>query len=383
MQKSHEISLDLKPAIIPIYRYLPIGRLRYLFWNAERKTILEGKFIHNTLPDLLTKLDGSKTLEEIIKKLPDIPKEDILYAIEFLHDKEFLTYETTEVKMDFDKEELEFYKHWLHYLQHFNPDPQKYFKLLKNAQVGLIFNGPIGLAAGINLAAMGIGKIILPRNGTVKKDEVPLCPHIKTGHIGKSWSDVLNEIITSTNPYPEVIILNKKTGSTWLSILFDYSHFVILCDEDNRKVLQRQINSEAIQSGKPFLSATLDGFSGTIGPTVIPGQTACMECLHSRKSANSDHYDEEMALSKHRSGLAQEDFCFRPPAFFLSLVGEVTASEAARVISGFIEPLTLNKYLYINYKTLNMQSHPVLRIPRCKVCGRLNALPRFRLWGFE
>ena len=81
--------LSKKPQIVPIYKYQSIDRFKYLFWNAARKSVLEGKFADKLLPDLLPKLDGSQTIGTILEEL-DYRETDIIDTIIFLEKKGFL-----------------------------------------------------------------------------------------------------------------------------------------------------------------------------------------------------------------------------------------------------------------------------------------------------
>lgn len=199
--------LEKKPCIVPIYKYVPIDRFKYLFWNAARKTVLEGKFAHKILPELLPKLDGSQTLREIITDLGHIKEEDIVETIVFLESRGFLQEKTVD-DIRYSEAEYVFFKHLLNYFRHFAQDPLKYFNLLRSAQVGLIMNGPIGISAGLHLSAMGVGHIVIADAGIITPDEVALSPGITNGDVGKSRAEVLQEKIEQTNPYITVSLIS-------------------------------------------------------------------------------------------------------------------------------------------------------------------------------
>lgn len=383
MTTSAEEFLNQKVQIISIYKYLPMERFKYLFWNAHRKTIVEGKYAEKTLPELLPIMNGSMTVRDIIDTLSHIPPDDIVGTIEFLIDKDFVEVIDTDVEDIITEKVLRYFKHWFDYVKHLNIEPQKYLHLLRHSQVGLIFNGPMGISAGINLAAMGVGNIITVDKGTINSDDAKLCSHIGTEEVGEKRAYVFKRIVEESCPYVNVGIIDYDEESEAFFNLFDYSHFLILCDEDNRHVIPARVNEASMIAKKPFISATLTGFSGRIGPTVIPGETSCLECFHSREMANIESYEEHKIISETFSELSEEDYSYRPPAYFLSMMGELVASEAVKVISGYTEPSTLNKFLYIDCQSPNIQSHPVLKVPRCKMCSRLNIMPTLRAWGFK
>lgn len=373
--------LEKKPYIVPIYKHLSIDRFKYLFWNATRKTLLEGKFADKILPELLPKLDGTHTLREITADLGHIKEEDIIETITFLEERGFLQEKTVD-DTPYSDEELDFFKHLLNYFRHFGEDPLKYFNLLKNSQVGLILNGPVGFSAGLHLATLGIGHLIIADTGTITADEVALCPGLTDAEAGKLRSEVLKNKIESSNPYIDVSLISIDVQAGSFTEFLEYSHFVLLCDEDNRGILPALFNTAAVESGKSFIPVTLSGFSGKIGPVVVPGQTPCIQCLKAREAAVSENFEEETKISELLSNLDGEDFSYRPPAAILSMIGEIAAVEASRVISGYTQPVTLNNILFFNSRHLAIDAHPVLKVPRCKVCGRLNDIPDSRVWGF-
>jgi thiazole/oxazole-forming peptide maturase SagC family component len=373
--------LEKKPQLIPIYKYLSIDRFKYLFWNANRKSILEGKFAHKILPELLAKLDGSQTLGQILTAFDREKKEDIIETIVFLEEKGFLK-EKTAAENDIPSAEKDYFKSLLNYYTHFTGEPLKYFNLLRNARVGLTLNGPLGFSAGLHLSSLGIGNLLIADNSVITADEIALCPSLTTASVGRSRAQVLKEKIEESNPYIQVaqIAVDLRPGS--FSEFLDYSHFVLLCDEDNRGLLPAQFNREAVEADKSFLAVTLAGFSGKIGPVIIPGQTPCMSCLKSREAAVSENYTEEAKISAYLSDLRQPDFSYRPPAPMLAMLGQIAASETSKIICGYTKPATLGNMLYFNYRSLAITPHPVLKVPRCEVCSRLNGRPESRVWGF-
>lgn len=373
--------LAKKPYIVPIYKHLSIDRFKYLFWNAARKTVLEGKFADKILPELLPKLDGSLTLREIITDLDHIKEEDIMETITFLEERGFLQEKTVD-HTRYSDEEYDFFKHLLNYFSHFGEDPLKYFNLLRNSQVGLILNGPLGFSAGLHLSALGIGHLVIADSGIITPDEVALCPGLTAEDAGKLRAEVLKKKIESSNPYITVSLISIDVQAGSFTEFLEYSHFVVLCDEDNRGILPASFNKAAVESGKSFMPVTLSGFSGKIGPVVVPGQTPCIQCLKAREAAVSEHFEEETKIAESLSKLNREDFSYRPPAAILSMVGEIAAVEASRVISGYTQPVTLNNMLFFNSRHLAINAHQVLKVPRCKVCGRLNKQPEARIWGF-
>ena len=62
--------------------------------------------------------------------------------------------------------------------------------------------------------------------------------------------------------------------------------------------LMRDWNRFCVEESVQFMPVVLDKFVGTIGPLVIPGETACYECFRLRENANMDAPEIERAAEK-------------------------------------------------------------------------------------
>lgn len=127
----------------------------------------------------------------------------------------------------------------------------------------------------------------------------------------------------------------------------------------------RRVNETTHEHGIPWASGRLVGLDGFIGPTVIPGETACHRCFRHRHLAN---LDDPRAYRRYES---VDD----------SRVPGVGLPSMARVIAGWltIEALHLvstgtgfaaGRVTHLNFFELSVESNTVLKLPRCPVCGQ-------------
>ncbi|HEX4694652.1 TOMM precursor leader peptide-binding protein [Sphingomonas sp.] len=126
-------------------------------------------------------------------------------------------------------------------------------------------------------------------------------------------------------------------------------------------------NALAVSLSVPFLPILLDGAVGTVGPLVVPGETACWNCLISRENApwlrrplaiSREALEYQMAQGHHPSMPAMLADCaaIELTRFF----GEIPRPRPGRVIT-------------VDFLDNAMNARRVLRIPRCNVCSEANA----------
>ena len=95
--------------------------------------------------------------------------------------------------------------------------------------------------------------------------------------------------------------------------------------------LMREWNGFCVQQGIHFLPVVLNRFTGTIGPLVIPGETACYECLRLRENANMDA--PEMERAAEFSAQERQSVTGFHPAM-TGILGELASMELCKIYGG-------------------------------------------------
>ncbi|MBA3246427.1 MAG: TOMM precursor leader peptide-binding protein [Actinobacteria bacterium] len=122
-------------------------------------------------------------------------------------------------------------------------------------------------------------------------------------------------------------------------------------------------NRRALDDGLVWLAAgDFDGAIATIGPLVIPYETACHECLLLRRGSTSGCAAELAALRSVRPA------CLIP-APVESLVLAATAHLAIRWIALRDPALAGTVVTVETAASLEVRSHTLLRVPRCPACS--------------
>ena len=149
---------------------------------------------------------------------------------------------------------------------------------------------------------------------------------------------------------------------------------VAVSDWNDLELFRRE-NERAIAAGQ---SITFIGRSGSeliTGPFVLPGASACFECYYRRLEYNANFPAEfaayaRVASEQAASGERGESAVARGMAEFL-IRRHVLA--AARRLSILLEPGTI---LAFDCMHLSARRTPVLKVPRCRVCGRRVGKPQ-------
>jgi len=134
---------------------------------------------------------------------------------------------------------------------------------------------------------------------------------------------------------------------------------IVHCQDYEDMPALRAVNKQAVEANIPYLPVRLQRHVVSLGPMIIPGATACIECVYHRGQMNLDVKREDHPL---RQQGATSEFTAR---FAAMLAG----AEASRFLFGAIYDLhiaTLKRYSVLTGKQAQSVA---LKLPRCPVCG--------------
>jgi molybdopterin-synthase adenylyltransferase len=134
----------------------------------------------------------------------------------------------------------------------------------------------------------------------------------------------------------------------------------------------RQWNRFCVEHHRHFLPVVLQNLIGYVGPLVIPGETACFECLCARQNAHLEDPQTQRAVEEVAFE-AQVVAGFHP--VMASMLGDIAAFELARFYSGVLPVRNVGTLIEVSLLTPRLVAHRVLKIPRCTVCSPLHARP--------
>lgn len=128
------------------------------------------------------------------------------------------------------------------------------------------------------------------------------------------------------------------------------------------------INKAALQCSVPWSLVCFDGYEGWLGPTFIPGQTACFGCFHKRlyaAAAEPKHIFADPGVKVHK---VPSPWSVGPESGpWVALLTSMFALDLIAAMQG--RSFTLNSILIIHRLNLTFQRESVLRLPRCPECS--------------
>ena len=117
----------------------------------------------------------------------------------------------------------------------------------------------------------------------------------------------------------------------------------------------------------PYLPVVIDDLVAYVGPLVVPGQTACLECFLRRRYSNLDDAEAREAVELRPDGAGVVGL---HPA-----ISAVAAGAAALELTKFFLPWHAARQagylLTFNLLASRARRHRVLKVPRCSACSRL------------
>lgn len=234
----------------------------------------------------------------------------------------------------------------------------------RDATVMLLGLGKLGAMLAMDLAAMGVGRLIGADAGRVTHRDVVATAY-RPDQIGTSREIAMQ----SQMEQYEGLVSFRPAGFGSEADLDDSLKngidLLVLCEDTLRPKRQGEINLLCLRRRVRWTSIRSQGFRIELGPTVVPFETACFRCYELRRLGNTAG-DEDQWLAHYDGTLGGV-----PPAELNITIGDqLLGVEVLKVLTGFTTPLTYGRVLSFDLLSFEIKAHPVLRVPRCAACGR-------------
>lgn len=354
--------LPQRPIVNTSYHIVGMDGDRVQFRNGQDLFVIKGPDLMALVNDLMPLLTGKNTLEKVIGQLTDrYPEKSILTILTRLVQRRVVR-ENIEEEIDC----LSFLTSQKAYFSQFSQAPSPNLTALAKSHVTVLGLGPIGVSVAKILAQSGIGHISVSDPETIQAEDTVSAGYT-TESIGTSREESFVESARKTFPNTRWEVMNISQD---FSEPLDLPNYIAVCHEKYRPDILEHVNKYCLSSDIPYTWCCLDALYGTIGPTVLPHETACFDCYTTRLNANADYPDELQAYEKQlRAHGNPTTFGYLQP--HTQILAGFTSLEVLKDISGLTPPITYNAQLEINLLTMEFALHPVLKLPRCPTCSRL------------
>ncbi len=217
---------------------------------------------------------------------------------------------------------------------------------LKGASVLISRCGGVGGAAAFQLAAAGVGRLVLAHGGNLKPGDLNRQLLMKHEWLGKPRVECAARTLRELNPRLEILAVPENISEANAARLVAEADLVMDCAPlFTERFL---MNREAVRQRKPLIECAMYDLEAQV-TTVVPGEGPCLACLYPEAPG---WWKRQFPVFGAVSGVA----------------GNIGAMEAIKVLSGLGTPL-IGRLLHCDLRTMNFRVLKTRRDPKCKVCG--------------
>ena len=219
---------------------------------------------------------------------------------------------------------------------------------LRNASVLVSRCGGLGGPVAYELAAAGVGKLILAHEGNVEYSDLNRQLLMTQDWIGKPRIESAKRRLQELNPRLEVEAHNVNVNEENAAELVGAADLIIDCAPmfEERFAMNRQ----AVLQRKPIIECAMYDLEASI-TTIIPGQTPCLACV---VPSVPPAWKRQFPVIGAVSGA----------------VGCMAVMEAVKVLAGFGKPL-LGRMIHFDLRSASFSEFQIERDSDCAVCGSL------------
>ncbi len=217
---------------------------------------------------------------------------------------------------------------------------------LRQASVLVSRCGGLGGVVAYELAAAGVGKLVLAHGGNIKPSDLNRQLLMTRAGIGHSRMDSILERLRALNPDVELVGVPENVSPNNAASLVSQVDLVV----DAAPLFEERyaLNEAVVAQGKPMVECAVYELEAHI-TTLIPGETPCLRCLYPEQSTT---WTRRFPIFGAVSGS----------------VACMAAMEAIKVLAGFGEPLR-GRLLTYDLKDFSFRTLRVHRNVDCSTCG--------------
>ena len=232
---------------------------------------------------------------------------------------------------------------WQIWVQDFGEEGQQ---KLKDASVLVSRCGGLGSVVAYELAAAGVGKLVLAHGGNVKHSDLNRQLLMTHDWLGKPRVESAKRRLLDLNPRLEILTVESNINDDNAEEIVAQVDVIV----DAAPLFEERfaMNREAIRQNKPLVECAMYDLEAHIY-TVLPGQSACVACLFPEKPPA---WKREFPVFGAVSGA-------------IACMG---AMEAIKLIAGFGTPLA-GRMLTMDLRDMRTRELQLRRRPDCAICG--------------
>jgi bacteriocin biosynthesis cyclodehydratase domain-containing protein len=366
------VPLEARPRLLSHYYVLRMptdrpGEEELAFVSGLRRVTIRGRGLETVRRRLLPLLDGTRTVGDLLDRdAAGIPSDQLRRCIAQLASLDLLVLEDDRAGDGRDEQlgpQLSFF-------HEVAPSAGAAQGRLRDATVAVVGLGGAGAHAALAMAACQVGEVRCVDDGVVGPGDPYLAPvlaGVEAGHgraaaIGQRLEQLRTDTVVST--FQEDLTTEEN-----LHAAVKGCDFVVCTVDKGRLGISHRVNRACLREAIPWTSCALEGAEAVLGPTVLPGSTACYLCYRMRAIACSDRPEAELAFESMLEDRNQDDSSRRENLTFAAgILGNLAALEAFKALTGVGTCAVAGGILVIDLVRGGWQRHTVLRKPWCPAC---------------
>jgi len=219
---------------------------------------------------------------------------------------------------------------------------------LKNASVMISRVGGVGGVVAYQLAAAGVGKLVLAHAGNVKPSDLNRQLLMTHDWIGKPRMQSIRRRLLELNPRLEIVAVDQNVSTDNADTLLRQADLVVDCAPLFPE--RFAMNAAAVCQRKPLVECAMYELEAQL-TSIIPGQTPCLQCIYPSAPPT---WTRQFPVLGAVSGS----------------VGCMAAVEVVKLITGMGTPL-LSKMLRYDLREMSFHQLQISRRSDCPVCGSI------------
>jgi len=241
---------------------------------------------------------------------------------------------------------------------------EKLQRRLADATVAIVGTGGLGTWTACGLACAGLGGLVLIDDDRVEVSNLNRQLLFGEADVGKPKIEAARRALLLYNTALRITTVDRRIrGPGDLSDVLGEVDMLIATADWPPYDLPRWINEACLATGTPYITAGQFLPLSRVGPTVIPGRSACLECEERRHRRAHPLYDE---LAEFRTANPADAATVGAAC---GAVGSMLAMEAIHLLTGAIQPASLDAALILDLRTMTITREEVTRDPACPACG--------------
>ena len=219
---------------------------------------------------------------------------------------------------------------------------------LKNSSVLVSRCGGLGSVVAYELAAAGVGKLILAHGGNVVPSDLNRQLLMTDAGIGKSRIESVERRLMELNPRLEIVAVGENINENNAAELVAQADVIV----DAAPLFEERflMNREAVKQKKVLVDCAMYELEAQI-TTIVPGETPCLSCI----------YPEKPAAWKRRFPV------FGAVSGTVACLG---AMETIKVIAGLGETLA-GRLISMDLRDMSFSQIHINKNSICKVCAKV------------